>query len=1008
MSLFGEPLPFEDDTATSLIRRAGFPPDKMYAQMPEVYLCPCCSEFSKQEERDRLLREAREAKEAERRRLMQLDVFEERARPLPSGDARRKAYRRVVEEEPTEMVSNVPPPPQTIDDLRRAKRDQKVPKLVVTVHCGRQVSAEPDDRISVIVRCGAFEGQTEKVLRGREVMVPWEELFEFPYINSNEPLEVLVVNDALPEKNDQVVGGVVVPCTALHDRNHGDQEPLPIMPEDSMQNGYGSSQEGPLGTIVVSWYLRRADDKMDEEAIEQQTLSVPLGCTFVVHHLYQYTDHGAEPYTGGVLCVLRDTDDNCSESVLYNPGTKPEPSVAPYYPKEGYYYLPGNPSQVMRLNTERKLGHILVCVPKQEESSAEEEELLVIGAVPLEFERLYTKGSAVLLIESKSKEDALWGEITVEWANKPLDDVDPHPTSLEAEKESLFFTIVRGVNLVRRDGEPVAEGYVSVGTGELEGTTVEAPATQDSEGNNIISWNQEVRFIEVDPAEKTVEVQVYEKERLICVGTCELDDNDEGVVIVQMYHAANLNEEAGEIVGSYKRLHAPRTVEDGIYRQHRAAEKGPYKGADEEDEEQEELHQATEHDESNVHGDEEEEEEQVHVSQVPPTDERAMSINEDLSEEEKGAEQTAPYETQQRQRSEPQEQESKEDQQDVPHQQESREEEQLGQTQREKELQEGAEQQSQPERTEEEENSQPPLEEMSEEVSQPRAEEEENSQPPLEEMSEEVSQPQAEEEENSQPPLEEMSEEVSQPRAEEEENSQPPLEEMSEEVSQPQAEEEENSQPPLEEMSEEVSQPQAEEEDVQQSYAAQEEAPEPKGEEELIETQKPEEKDLQRSYAAQEEAAEPEEEDLQRSEAVPEEEEYAEELQHEQYEVESAHAAEAGEFDPREYHTEAQSAGRPSGEEAAAYTPTSGKPQHRRRSWAPPAHKGKDYKQPWYPCGSPETDQHVPFSKTNLSKKNLESIRQLETYKSRIEEESVRRGSTPRRSSARGQSPSFQ
>ncbi|CAC9470386.1 conserved hypothetical protein [Leishmania infantum JPCM5] len=1006
----------------------------MYAQMPEVYLCPCCSEFSKQEERERLLREARDAKEAERRRLMQLDVFEERARPLPSGDIRRKAYRRIMEDdELAETAPSVPPPPQTIDELRRAKKDQKVPKLIVTVHCGRHVSAEHDDRISVIVRCGAFEGQTEKVLRGKEVMVTWEELFEFPYINHNEPLEVLVVNDALPEKNDQLIGGVMIPCGALHDRSHGDQEPLPIMPEDSMQTGYGSCQEGPLGTIVASWYLRGADDKMDEEAIEQQTLSVPLGCTFVVHHLFQFTDYGAEAYTGGVLCVLRDTDDNCSESVLYKPGAQPEPSLSPYYAKDGYYYLPGNPSQVMQLNTERKLGHILVCVPKKEESSSEEEELLVIGAVPLEFERLYNKGNAVLLIESKSKEDALWGEIEVEWANKPLDDLDPHPSSLAVQKESLFFTIVRGFNLVRRDGGPVAEGYVSVASGELEGVTVEAPATQDSDGNNIISWNQEVRFVEVDPNEKIVEVQVHEKGRLVSVGQCEVDD-EEGVVIIQMHHAANINEEAGEVVGSYKRLHAPRPVEEDIYRKRRAAEEAAYKGADEEDEEQEEAHPAAVLDESNVHEDEEEEEEEEEeepqATRAPPMADRAMSINEDLSEEEKEVDEAAPHETPQWQRSQQGEQEPEEDEEEVPQQLEYLEEAQSEETQPKEELQEDAaqEQQLEPEveeepQPEEEEDAEHLVEEALEEVSEPEETEEGLRRPAT--ASEAASESEAGEEGLRRPAAasEEASEAASESEAGEEGLRRPAAasEEASEAASESEAGEEGLGRPAAasEEASEAASESEAGEEGLRRPAAASEEASEAASESEAgeeglgrpaaaseeaseaVSESEAGEEDLRRPAAAAEEVSQPEEEQ-------PEEEEYHGELHRQEYEPEEAHQVEFGEFEAEHYHAAARSAGTPTAEAGAAYHATAGGRQRRRPSWVSPATKSSGYKQPWYPSGAPETDQHIPFSKTKLSKKNLESIRQLEACKSRIEEESVRRSSTPRRSSTRGLSPSSQ
>ncbi|KPI83943.1 hypothetical protein ABL78_7023, partial [Leptomonas seymouri] len=650
MSLFGEPLPFEDETATSLIRRTGFPPDGTYNQMPEVYLCPCCSEFSRQQERERLLREARDAKEAERRRLLQLDVFEERARPLPSGESRRKAYRRIVEdEELVETVPGAPPPPPTLDELRRAKRDQNVPKLVVTVHHGCNISAEAGDPISVIVRCGAFEGQTAKVPRGTELLTPWEELFEFPYMNPNDPLEVLVVNDALPQSHDQLLGGVIIPSSAIHDRELGDQDSVPVMPEESMLSGYGSCKEGPLGSIVTSWYVRNGDEKMDETAMEQQTLTNPLGCTFVAHRLFQYTDHGAEPYPGGVLCVLRDTDDNCSESVLYTPGSDAEPSLSPYQTKEGYHYLPENPSQIMQLNTEKKLGHILVCVPKQEEATGdEEEELLVIGAVPLDFERLYNKGSAVLLIESKSKDDALWGEISIEWANAPLDEERPHPAMLEVQKESLFITVVRGLNLLGTDGKTIENVYVTVATGELEGGTVKAPAVEDDDGNHVVNWNQEVRFIEVDRNQRELEVQAFENDRLISVGKYILSPDDEGVIVVPMHRADDPNEPAGEIVVSFKRLHAPYSAEEEQARATALAhEKAPVDEEDEEDEEREEVARHGGYGESDAdhHHDEEEEEHHEEEDPVPadvePVPEQPIGIDrEDRADDQGGANHT--------------------------------------------------------------------------------------------------------------------------------------------------------------------------------------------------------------------------------------------------------------------------------------------------------------------------------------------------------------------------------
>ncbi|KAG5505200.1 hypothetical protein JIQ42_04388 [Leishmania sp. Namibia] len=904
MSLFGEALPFEDDTAASLIRRSGFPPESTYAQMPEIYLCPCCSEFSKQQERERLLREARDTKEAERRRLLQLDVFEERARPLPSGDPRRRAYRRILEgEELAETAPNVPPPPPTLDDLRRAKRDQNVPKLVVTVHCGRNLSANPDDLVSVIVRCGAFEGQTEKVPRGKDTATPWEELFEFPYMNPNEPLEVLVVNDALPCTDDQLIGGVTIPCSALHDRSRGDQEPLPVMPEDSMRSGYGTCQEGPLGAIVASWYVRDGEEKIDVEAIEKQTLSMPLSCTFVAHHLFQYTDHGAVPYTGGVLCVLRDTDDNCSESVLYTPGSQAERSLSPYYMKEGFYYLPENASQLMQLNTEKKLGHILVCVPKQEDSSsAEEEELLVIGAVPLEFERLYNKGKAVLLIESKSKEDALWGEISIEWCNKPLDEEDLHPASLDVKKESLFVTVVRGLNLSHRDGKPVKEGYVSVATGELEGMTVKAPSVIDDDGNRVICWNQEVRFMDVNKYQKDIEVQLYERGRLVSVGTCELEQNDDGVVIMPLKHAANASEGCGEVVLSYKRLHVTSPKEALLPRQRGVAQGSVNKGEDEEDEEDEE----------------EEDEKKTRRRSRARMARRAMSINEELS---KGGSAYAEGADSGRAYSEG--------------------------ADAAREDAEGAD-----------------AEEPEGEKAYPEglyAEEAEGGEAYpeglyAEEAEGEKAYPEglyAEEAEGGEAYPEGL-------YAEEAEGGKAYLEGAGSESA----------------VQGERTSGKAYDQDEPQSLMYEEE-----------------EDSQQRQYRAEAQSEE-------RRRMQGEEGEYSEEGEGKEREGVRFH-----DYDPEDDNAVSDSAKE---EVSGLYPLATEKSRPRRISWEARSAKSLDYKQPWYPAGAPETDQHIPFSKTKLSKKNIESIRQLETCKMRIEEESVRRSLTPRRSPSRGVSPSSQ
>eukprot|EP00796_Vickermania_ingenoplastis_P009062 gene9062-6360_t len=599
LSLFGDPLPHEDDTAASLIRRTGYPPEGTYNQMPEAYACPCCINFDDENAKRPSVAEQEAA--ARKRKIRQLDIIEERAKAVPKQEDNK--HRPFLDDDGlVDDEGNLPPPPPTTDalndDLKKEWMNQNAgAKLIVTVHHGKNISAEVRDRLSVIVRCGAFEGQTARVPRGPATLNKWDELFEFPYPNSEEPLEILVIDHAL-KTEEKLLGGAVVPSEPLHDKERGEEEIVPVMMPEEMREAE-RGQEGPLGSIVVSWYVSEdGAGKDDRPAAETQSLEHPIACNFVAHHVFQYTDNGSTPYAGGVLCVLRDTDDHCSESVLYQPTDMNEPSLSPFYPRWGYHYLPENPSQIMQLNTERKLGHILVCVPNQESwndkgkdkkgvSQDEEEELLVVGAVPLDFERLYHRGSAVLLIESKSKDDALWGEITIEWANKSLlDDREKEPRVISA-KEALLVTVVRGLNLCHEDGTPIDLAAVEVNTQEMAGSTVYAPNVADGEDAYVVNWNQEVRFIGVKKREKEIEVKVFENGFPILIGKCVFNDEDEGVVIVPVFDFNNPEEHRGEIVLSYKRLHKSKN----FHGRGRDGSGGLF-GSDEGDEEEEEDEEA--------------------------------------------------------------------------------------------------------------------------------------------------------------------------------------------------------------------------------------------------------------------------------------------------------------------------------------------------------------------------------------------------------------------------------
>ncbi|CCW67847.1 unnamed protein product [Phytomonas sp. Hart1] len=554
--------------------------------MPEVYLCPCCSEFSKLSERDRLLRLVQAEKEAERRKILQLDVFDERAKPLPFVGGPRPPQWVPEDDEAIHIHPNVPPPP-TFDELQRRQNRGDDMRLVVTVHHGKNLAASSHDPMSVVVRCGGFEGQTVKIPLKKGTLTTWDELFEFPCQNTNEPLEMLVLNDHM--SGDHVLGGILIPNELVSDATCGDETILPIEPRRNtsvlMPLWDGVSREGTMGSMVVSWYVsKNGQDRIDETAIEQQKLDEPIRCSFVTHHIFQYTDTGSEPFSGGVLCVLRDTDDNCSESMLYNLGSDHETSFSPYFSKEGYHYLPENAFKATQLISNKKLGHILICVPKEEGNSAnEEEELLVIGAVPLDFGRLHQRGNAVLLIESKSKDDAIWGEIYVEWDKRLLHELNDKPALTQVPKESVFVSVVRGVNLTKYEQEPLEQAMLTISTENLEGTTMMGIKTKDeANDDDVIPWNQEIRFIGVDRSDNKLDLVVFGEENLpVSVGSCVLNQEEEGVCIVKMHEISKPDEDRGEILLGYRRLHSHHQPRKFI------AKKDSFSQGDEEYEEQE-------------------------------------------------------------------------------------------------------------------------------------------------------------------------------------------------------------------------------------------------------------------------------------------------------------------------------------------------------------------------------------------------------------------------------------
>ncbi|CAD2219398.1 hypothetical protein ADEAN_000690300 [Angomonas deanei] len=752
-----------------------------------------------------------------------------------------------------------------------------------------------------------------------------------------------------------------------------------------MKSAFDQMKEGPNGAIVVSWYVSQNGEEPTDDAAEAMNLSTPLECVFVAHRVFQYADNGSEPFPQGVLCVLRDTDDNCSESVLYLPGSNLEPSLSPYCEKEGFHYLPENASQVMQLNTEKKLGHILVCVPKKENTTeAEEEELLVVGAVPVDFSKLHRKGNVVLFIESKSKDDAVWGEISLEWLNTSQD-AEKKPAAIDVDKESLFVNVVRGLNLINRDGQPVSEAYVSVAAGEMEGFTVMAPnVAEGGDDTHVITWNQEIRFMDVDPKEENLEVVAFENGNPISTGFAYLKpEEDEAVVVVQMHDMYKEQEERGEIIVNFKRLHvndggATRALES-------ESEQNAAEDSDREAAEEEAEHATSQEPESAVDSDKESEEAQEEQHENDE-EEAAAEEAQDEEEEQEEAQDRALEDDQQQQEEEAEEEENDthEDGDDEESEKESaaaaeeEEEEKQEDSAHEEEKEEEEAHHSDEEQDNQDDHESDAEEEKQEESAEHNEEEEEEN------HSEEQNQAEEEDDDHNR-----ASEDENKENKEDEEDKE--NDEDSEDHQDRDASEEEKHEEPAEEGDD--NQHDGEDED-QDGNDDKEQHDDDDQQEEDQESHKGETNDNEEEEGAADQNDADENEDA-----------AGDAQEAEEGEAGGSDGAEEDAAEPKEPQQDGldqASEGKPESDyqpDDKAVSPSPA-PQPRRSSkpvWSD-SRKSRGYQQPWYPAGRPNNDSHLPYEKTQRSEKSKENIKELERRRERLEEESMRRGSTPRSS----------
>lgn len=445
------PRGFSGDTASSAIRREGFPPSHSIPRPTHAYGCPCCSGANP----------SGDAAATEPQNALpnaQWNVFDERAHPSShQQNVPRHTLRRFYATLQRPVLYNSkdkknPPPPATVSDLPLSAR-RGSSQLMVAVHrLERKARPATDDApyipwgpVQVQARYGSFEGVTSVQnadLPTADTPVAqyvWEERFDLPLQEMDTCMEFLIAKvGSTGSTEPYLLAGSV--CTPK--RSHCFDERIPVYPVGMHQLGAEDLREDDaIGYLVVSWTHETPStaaagqgngstnnvsvgaSQPPREAMSLMVLRANDGERLEQPVLLQITFRRVDIYAGTTTipagqrqmhCLVRSVaEEQCAELVTL--GRTETATDRPRAKRWARFEECPNPLRETSLSiTSSRMIHLLVCTAPEEPSTGHEgsprpvEEgasLSVQGAVTLDLGYLPSSGAATFLIEKVEDEE---------------------------------------------------------------------------------------------------------------------------------------------------------------------------------------------------------------------------------------------------------------------------------------------------------------------------------------------------------------------------------------------------------------------------------------------------------------------------------------------------------------------------------------------------------------------------------------------------------------------------
>ena len=457
------------------------------SHVPHYYRCACCNNLESDDAAVPCTSGADAYKlqlRSEQRRLLQLDVLEERAKPRAarSGSAKRRSFpssRHAVLLSAAESDINrgsgeksqrgIPnrglSPPRTLSELRAQQQQQQQKALhsadradanlhlILVVHSAKFLSSglPRGSSVSLHVRYGVYEGTTtvgtvtshdDDESGATALVVNWQEQFDLPIEDRDDGLWLHAVH----QESGQIICAAEVRAAFLHDATGGIREAVMLQPV-AAGDGTSSacargSEEGRLalgdgnsGTALLSWQvvpcgkdgivsiaLRNdaADEAIDANADGTNTTGEKEKQVLRQDLMLAFS---VKRFTSYAPATGDEESPDGRWYVAFRDAQGRMHDSVDLTRRSLYVFTPAaEGSCVAQVETSTRTVQVLVCRRPAPDGEGADDEL--IGATAVDVAKMPRQGSAALVVYAMNADGSSTtnaaGEVSVSWGIKPV------------------------------------------------------------------------------------------------------------------------------------------------------------------------------------------------------------------------------------------------------------------------------------------------------------------------------------------------------------------------------------------------------------------------------------------------------------------------------------------------------------------------------------------------------------------------------------------------------------